>query len=85
MNDVICRVRPGFWHGPRNEYGPGDLVTLDEASAHAFRDKLEIVPDQAAGAPVAQLVPAGEPTSEEAPAQPERETVKRSKRDQSGS
>jgi len=40
------RVKPGKFHGPRNEYGPGDLVEHTEYEASGFLDKLELVVEE---------------------------------------
>ncbi len=47
------RVKPGKFHGARNEYKPGDLVELSAAEAMGFLDKLEPVQEtlQAEAAP----------------------------------
>jgi len=37
----IYRVRPGYRHGARKEYGPGDMVQLTVTEAAGFADKLE--------------------------------------------
>lgn len=43
--DVVkqYRVRPGFHHGVRSQYGPGDVVEMTPAEAAGFLDKLEPV------------------------------------------
>lgn len=46
------RVRPGFRHGVGKKYGPGDILTLTEAEAVGFLDKLELVAEKAKVAPV---------------------------------
>ncbi len=43
------RVKPGKRHGAGNRYGPGELVTLEEAHAAGFLDKLELVEEPVAG------------------------------------
>ena len=37
------RVKPGKRHGIGKKYGPGDIVTLTDAEAAGFLDKLELV------------------------------------------
>lgn len=42
------RVRPGYRHGRRKEYGPGDIVELTEREATGFLDKLEYAGEEQA-------------------------------------
>jgi DNA-directed RNA polymerase alpha subunit len=37
------RVKPGYRHGVRGKYGPGDIVKLTPGEAEGFLDKLELV------------------------------------------
>ena len=62
------RVRPGFRHGAGKVYGPGDVVTLSEAEAAGFRDKLEMVAEPQA--PVVDETPTPQ-AEEDTPAEPE--------------
>lgn len=61
------RVRAGFRHGARREFGPGDVLELTEQEAAGFLDKLEPVDDD--DAPAAPEIVA-----------PDKEPAKRSKR-----
>lgn len=37
------RVKPGYWHGAANQYGPGDNIELSVEEAAGFLDKLVLV------------------------------------------
>lgn len=39
------RVRPGFYFGGVDQYGPGTIIALTDAEAKGFSDKLERLPD----------------------------------------
>lgn len=70
------RVKPGKFHGPRNEYGPGDLVEHTEYEASGFLDKLELVVELPLAAepviPAPESPPSAEPEKPKRAKQPKR-------------
>lgn len=56
----VYRVRDGFRFGMRKQYAPGDTLTLTEAEAAGFLDKLEAIAnamDEAPGESAMQAAP----------------------------
>lgn len=61
------RIKPGKRHGPRDEFGPGDLVKLTEYEASGFLDKMELIPEELIVHPEDQVVLTPEPVEPPAP------------------
>ncbi len=69
---LTYRIKPGKRHGPRDEFGPGDLVKLTEYEASGFLDKMELVVEE----PVPEESLSSMPPADEPPAPAEKKTRK---------